>query len=153
MLLRLFISQFCEKSQNCEIKSCNKLFHIIQWRKRAVSMLVKHLKKRNHSLLLIKLLFICIFVLVFNNNDKIKNSYINNYIVIILKKRIGGKYVTFHDFFFCNLQKTSTLFLSINSADSIAFKLIICAVIFCPMPTNHISFWRYFNGECENKNT
>ncbi len=30
---------------------------------------------------------------------------------------------------------------------SIAFKLIICLVIFCPIPTNHM----YFNGKCENK--
>ncbi len=34
----------------------------------------------------------------------------------------------------------NSIFLRIISADSIAFKRIICAVIFCPMPTNHTSF-------------
>ncbi len=47
-----------------------------------------------------------IFDLVFNNNDKIKNSYINNYIVIILKKRKGGKYAMLLGDFALNLQKT-----------------------------------------------
>ncbi len=45
-------------------------------------------------MLLIKLLFICIFCSCFNNNDKIKYSYINNNVVIILKKIIGGKCAT-----------------------------------------------------------
>ncbi len=49
-------------------------------------MLIKHYKKMNQSLLLIKLLFICMFVLVLNNKDKINNSDVNHYIVIILKK-------------------------------------------------------------------
>ncbi len=68
----------------------------------------------------------CIFVLVFNNNDKIKNSYINNNIVIILKKRIGGKYATLlGDFVLESSENLNSIFLRLNSADSIAFKLII----------------------------
>ncbi len=77
----------------------------------------------NHWLLLIKLVFICIFVLVFKNNDKIKNSYINNYIVIILKKIIGGKYATLlDDFALESSENLTSIFLRINSAESIAIQ-------------------------------
>ncbi len=58
--------------------------------------------------------FICIFVLIFNKKEKIKNSciVINN-IVIIIKKRIGGKYAMLLGDFALE---------SFNSADSITFK-------------------------------
>ncbi len=91
-------------------------------------------------------------VIVFNNNDTIKNIYIKDDIVIILKKRMGGKYAPLlDDFALESSENLNSIFLRINSADSIFFKLIIGSVIFCPMPTNHLSFWRHFNGEYENK--
>ncbi len=62
----------------------------------------------------------------------------NNYIVIILKKRIGGNYAPLlDDFSLESSENLNSIFLRINSADSIAFKLIICSVIFLPIPTNH----------------
>ncbi len=47
------------------------------------------MKRRNHSLFLIKLLFISLFVLTFINKDKAKNiyPYCDNNIVIVIKKR------------------------------------------------------------------
>ncbi len=69
-------------------------------------MLIKHYKKMNQSLLLIKLLFICMFVLVLNNKDKINNSDVNHYIVIILKKRIGRKYCLIFDIGLCFRKQT-----------------------------------------------
>ncbi len=41
------------------------------------------------------------------------------------------------DFALESSENLNSMFLRINSADSIAYKRIICAVIFCPMPTNH----------------
>ncbi len=41
------------------------------------------------------LLFICTSILIFNNKDQIKNGYIViNNILLIIKKRTGGKYAT-----------------------------------------------------------
>ncbi len=36
-------------------------------------------------------------------------------------------------------------------ADFVDFKQVQLSH-FCPIPINNISFWRSFNGECENKN-
>ncbi len=71
----------------------------------------------------------------------------NNSIVIIIKKRIGGKYATL--LLLWNLQKTWTRFFSKSPPLTLS-------------PSNGCSchfvrfqqvmwFWRYFNGECENK--
>ncbi len=137
-LLWLFISQFCEKSQNCEIKICNKLFHIIQWRKRAVSMLIKHLKKRitrcswlNYCLFAFLFLFLITMI-------KLKNSYINNYIVIILKKIREGKYATFHDLFFGIFRKLQLYFSASTLLTLSPSNSSFAQSFFCPMPTNHI---------------
>ncbi len=55
----------------------------------------------------------------------------NNYVVIILKKIKSGKYATLlDDFALESSENLNSIFLRINSADSIAFKLIICSVIF-----------------------
>ncbi len=61
---------------------------------------------------------------------------INN-IVIIIKKRIGGKYaVLLGDF-------------PLESSENFNLQTAVAQSFFCPIPTSHISFWRYFNEECE----
>ncbi len=98
-------------------------------------------KRRNLSLLLIKLLFICIFVLFFHNKDKIKKIYIVIINIVIIIKKIIEKSCLVS--LLWNLQKNVTRFFFKSTLQTLLPSSGCSGIIFCPIPTSHIAFLRY----------
>ncbi len=77
--------------------------------------------------------------LFYNNDNKLFiHSYIN--IVMIIKKRIGGKMQRCLVILLWNLQKTSTRFFSELTFLTLSYSNRCSSVILCQIPTNHTSF-------------